>query len=135
MSRAEAEFKAFTEAKNEHGEAKYPYYQELQASMAGLLQAGLAPDYTSAYEAALALPTHANIRDALQKQQAERKAAAEAAAQAQAAPQKAQAASRARSQAVSVKSSTPSAMTVPDGKKGLREQLSEAVERTLSGRV
>ncbi len=42
---AEAQLKAFTDAKDEQGNAKYPHFEELKGTMAGILQAGLAQDY------------------------------------------------------------------------------------------
>ena len=123
-------WKTFTEAKNADGSLKYQYHEdeEVKGTMAGLLQAGLAQDYPSAYEAALRLPKHEHLKAALQEQQAvtkeaERVAAANATAQ------------RARSQAVSVKSSTPSTMAQPEGKKGLRDEISRAFDGVTSGRV
>lgn len=107
---------------------KYPHFETVKETMAGLLQSGLAEDYPSAYEAALRHPRHADIYEALQQQQAEQKEAERAAAQ------KAQV-GRARSQAVSVKSSTPSAMTQASGPKGLRDHISDAFDKVTSGRV
>lgn len=121
-------FKAFSEAKDESGESKYPYFEDVKGTMAGLLQAGLAQDYVSAYEASLRLPQHANIWEVLQQQQNAKTEAEKV----QAATQTAQ---RARSQAVSVKSSTPTVMAAADGKKGLREQLSEEFDRAAASRV
>jgi len=127
-NRAEQEYKAFTEARDDKGETKYPHFEAVKATMAGLLQAELAQDYPSAYEAALRMPQHADIWNAMQQQQAEQKEVERLAAE------KAKV-GRARSQAVSVKSSTPSAMTQPEGKKGLRDQLSDAFESVTAGRV
>lgn len=120
---------AFTTFTKDVNEGKYPHYEDVKPTMIGFLQAGLAEDYPSAYEAALRHPKHANLWDAMQKQQATEKEADTVKAAAETAK-------RARSQAVSVKSSTPTTQPAADGKKGLREQLSEAVDRTLaSGRV
>jgi hypothetical protein len=128
-NRAEHEYKAFTEARNEKGESKYPHFEAVKATMAGLLQAELAQDYPSAYEAALRMPQHAELWNAMQQQQASEKEAERlAAAKAQV--------GRARSQAVSVKSSTPTALTQQtDGKKDLRGTLSDAFDTVTSGRV
>jgi len=107
---------------------KYPHFEEVKATMAGLLQAELAQDYKSAYEAALRLPKHAAIFDAIQQQERE-KTEASLKAKAQASV------GSARAKAVSVKSSTPSgAITQVNGSKGLRESLSEAFD-TYDSRV
>ncbi len=122
---ATSDYKAFTEAKDEHGNPKYPYFEDVKGTMAGLLQADLAQDYPSAYEAAVRHPRHANIWEALQTQQsaqkeAERIAAATATAQ------------RARSQAVSVKSSTPSATAPTEGPKGRRDTIADAFDAAVT---
>ncbi len=121
-------YKAFTEAKDEKGNPKYPHVEAVKGTMAGLLQADLAQDYPSAYDAALRMPQHADIWNALQQQQATQKEADRLAAE--------QAkVGRARSQAVSVRSSTPSQMTQAEGPKSLRDQLSESFDRAAAGRV
>lgn len=127
-NKAASDYDAFTKAKDEHGQQKYPYLEDVKGTMAGLLQAGLAQDYPSAYEAAVRLPQHANIWEVMQKQQTTQTAAATV----QAATETAK---RARSQAVSVKSSTPTPTPAPDGKKGLREQISESWDAATAGRV
>ena len=107
----------------------YPHYQEVKATMAGILQAGLAQDYKSAYETAMALPKHSPLMEA-ERQQREQTEAAERAKQSQAVV------NRARSQAVSVKSSTPSGtMTQQAGNKSLRDELAANMEARLSSRV
>ena len=126
--RAAAEYKAFSEAKDEAGQSKYPHFEEVKGTMAGLLQADLAQDYPSAYEAALRHPRHANIFEAVQQQHAALKEA-ERVKVAQAA------ATRARSQAVSVKSSTPTTLAPQAGQKGLREQLAESFDAVTASRV
>ena len=126
--RAATEYKAFSEAKDEHGNQKYQYLEDVKGTMAGLLQADLSQDYPSAYDAALRHPRHANIWEAMQKQQAEQKEAERVTAA------KATA-TRARSQAVSVKSSTPTAMAHTEGNKGLRETLSETYDSVTARRV
>ena len=105
----------------------HPHYEEVKATMAGLLQSGLADDLESAYQAALRMPQHSQIYEAMQEQQRhadEEKRRAEAAAQVQ----------TARAKVVSVKSATPTQAS-GGGKKGLREQLAEAVDQALGGRV
>lgn len=107
-------------------EGKYPHFEEVKETMGGLLQSGLAEDYASAYEAALAMPKHRHLV-----------AAPQPAPTTPAAPvvDKTKEAQRARSQAVSVKSSTPSTMTQATGPKSLRDQLSEAYDGHAGGRV
>tara|TARA_R110000868_G_scaffold335787_2_gene596650 strand:- start:2584 stop:3636 length:1053 start_codon:yes stop_codon:yes gene_type:complete len=108
---------------------KYPHFEEVKGTMAGLLQAELAQDYESAYKTALRLPKHAAIFDAIQQQERE-KTEASLKAKAQAAV------GSARAKAVSVKSSTPSGQMSPvNGSKGLRESLSEAFDAYGESRV
>lgn len=109
-------------------EGKYPHYEEVKPTMAGLLQAGLYDDYPSAYEAALSLPKHAHLAPAPQPQQP---------AQSEATRQVAEKAKveRARSQAVSVRSSTPSTMTQAPQARDLRGTISEAFDSVTSRRV
>jgi len=108
---------------------KYPHYEEVKATMAGLLQSELAQDYPSAYEAALRHPRHADLYEQAQQQRTQQEQAA-AAAKSQAVV------NRARSQAVSVKTSTPSgAMTSANGNKSLRDQLSDAFDSATASRV
>jgi len=105
---------------------KFQHFEELKPTMAGLLQSGLATDYPSAYEAALAMPQHRHLQQPAPQPQTP---------PAPAAPDKNQQAQRARSQAVSVKSSTPSTMAPSTGPKGLRDTLSDAFDKAVSGRV
>lgn len=110
---------------------KYPHYEKVKDTMAGLLQAELAQDYASAYEAALRHPRHADLYEQAQLQRTQAEAAAKA-VQAQGV------ATRARSQAVSVKSSTPSGTMAqqPKGTTSLRDDLATAFDAvTSSGRV
>lgn len=109
-------------------EEKYPHYETVRDTMVGLLQAGLAQDYTDAYEAALRHPRHAEIFDAMQLQQ--READAAKAREVQQATVK-----RARSNVVSVASSTPSGTMSATGDKSLRDQLTENVRAAFGGRV
>lgn len=107
---------------------KYPHYATVKPEMAGLLQAGLAADLPSAYEAALRLPKHAEIFSSLQQQQAEAKAADELA-------KRRATVVRARSYAVSTSSSTPSSNMAASGAKGLRSMLEENTRAIGDGRV
>lgn len=107
---------------------KYPHYATVKSDMAGLLQANLAQDLPSAYEAALRLPQHSAIFDQMQQQQTDAKAAEAVAAR------KATVA-RARSNAVSTMSSTPSSNMAASGAKGLRNQIAENLRAIGDGRV
>jgi len=108
---------------------KYPHYESVKDTMAGLLQAGLAQDYQSAYEAALRHPRHNDIYEQAQQQRQQSEVAAQAA-------QKQAVATRARSQAVSVKSSTPSGtMTQAPANKSLRDDIASAFDAHSTGRV
>lgn len=110
-------------------EVKYPHYEEVKESMAGLLQAGFAQDYASAYETALRLPQYQHLFEAQQQQQRAQSDADKVAAQ------KAQV-TRARSNAVSVKTSTPSGPTnTPTENKSLREEIAANLDAVSSGRV
>ena len=108
---------------------KYPHYEAVKATMAGLLQSELAQDYPSAYEAALRHPRHADLfEQAQQQRQQQEQAAASAKSQA--------VVNRARSQAVSVKSSTPSGTMAPaNGNKSLRGDIEAAFDAHSTGRV
>ena len=108
---------------------KYPHYEAVKDTMAGLLQAELAQDYVSAYEAAIRMPKHADIWEAMQSQQRAQDDA-NARAQSQAVV------TSARSRTVSVKPATPSG-TNGSGKANpsLRESLSEAFDTMTSSRV
>lgn len=108
---------------------KYPHYEAVKDTMAGLLQAELAQDYASAYEAALRMPKHAEFFEAQQSQQRE-KAEADARAQSQATVD------RARAKTVSVRPATPSgAMTSGKANPSLRDTLSESFDTVTSSRV
>lgn len=122
----QSEYQRFINATDDKGQPKYPHFEAVKETMAGLLQAELAQDYESAYEAALRHPRHADIFQSMQQQQhqLEEQKRQEASRQA---------VNRARSGAVSVKSATPT-NTQTTGNKGLRESLSEAFD-AVSSRV
>lgn len=108
---------------------KYPHFETVRESMLGLLQAGLAQDLESAYEASLRLPQHSAIFEQMQAAQraAEEKAKAD---------ERARAVTRARSNAVSVKSASATGASSAQGKKGLRGAIEDAAETHFStGRV
>jgi hypothetical protein len=110
------------------GSDQYPHFAAVRETMAGLLQAGIATDLKGAYDAAVALPQHAELREAeqeQQRQQEEAKRAADAAA----------AAKRAKANAVSVRSATPNGTVTNSGKRGIRDLLSENLEAVGGGRV
>jgi len=107
---------------------RFPHFETVRATMAGLLQSGLANDLESAYLAALRMPQHSDIWEQMQQQQmqadAEKRKAEERAK-----------VEKARAQTISTRSATPSANANGNGKKGLRETLSETVDQVLGGRV
>src|SRR3990167_5066589 len=107
---------------------KYPHFDEVRDTMAGLLQANLADDLESAYDAALRHPRHADLWNAISEQKRaqdeEQKRVLEASR-----------VSKARGKAVSPASATPSGPT-EEKPKGLRAQLESATDAVLgSGRV
>lgn len=104
---------------------EFPHFSEVRATMAGLLQAGIAQDLKSAYEAALALPSHRELLEADRQQR-------EAAEAQRVAEEKKATANRARANNLSPKSATPAAPTV-SGKKGLRDILTDTVEQVMGG--
>ena len=118
----------FAEAKDTDGNPLYPHYETVRETMAQLLESGLAEDLTSAYEAALRHPRHAEIYDEISKQET---ASAEAA---KAAEIKAET-ERARGNAISVKSATP-AVTSSDSPKGVRGSIESAFDEVAgTGRI
>lgn len=121
-------YQQFTTAKDEQGNLKYPHFQAVKETMAGLLQAGLAQDYPSAYEAAIRHPSHDDIyQKVLADQRAVEDAKSRQASQA--------VVSRARSQNISPRSATPGPKTPVNGKQGLRDQLSNAFDEIVDSRV
>lgn len=108
---------------------KYPHFEAVKETMAGLLQAELAQDYASAYEAALRHPRHAEIFEAMQEQHRAQK-------EAEAKAKSAAVVNGARARAVSVKSSTHTGQQSNSaGKPSLRDSLSEAFDTHASSRV
>lgn len=114
QARLQGEIQAF--------QANAPHFEAVKQTMAGLLQYGVASDLKTAYEKAIRLD------DVLwQQHQAEQAQKAEAERRAALAQKKAA--------AVSPKSSSPTgAMATSGGKKGLRDQLSEAFDNVAGGR-
>ena len=107
---------------------KHPHFDEVRETMAGLLQANLADDLESAYQAALRHPRHTELWNAVQEQE---RSADETKRREQEAARLAQA----KGKAVSTRSSTPSAPAGSEKPKGLRAQIEAAAEQHLSGRV
>lgn len=108
---------------------KYPHFEAVKETMAGLLQAELAQDYASAYEAAIRHPRHEGIWEQVQTAQSTANIAAER--------EKANATAKgAKARATSTPSSSPSgAAPKLNGKQGLRDSLSEAFDSAMSSRV
>lgn len=118
----------FKAAKDANGQPLHPHFEAVKDTMAGLLQAGLADDLQSAYQASIRMPKHADIFEAQQRQQreAEEKRIAE---------EKAKEAQRARRNAVSTRSATPTGAVAGDQPKGLRATIASAVEERMAGRI
>lgn len=123
-----ASTKQTLEAFTQEAPTKYPHFEAVKQTMAGLLQAGLADDLPSAYDAALRHPRHADLFAELQQQQTAQQEAERKAAQAQKV-------GRARANAVSTASATPSGNMATTGDKGLREQIAENIRAIAGGRV
>ena len=107
---------------------KYPHFVEVKPTMAGLLQAGLAQDLQSAYQAALRMPQHSEIWEAVQQQQRETQEKEKAEAQRKAVE-------AARRNQVSPKTSSPAGPAQKGSTKGLRSQLESAFDEHVTGRV
>jgi hypothetical protein len=90
---------------------KYPHYEQVKATMQGLLQAGLADDMPSAYEAALRHPRHTDLYSAIQQQERE-------AEDRRVAEEKAKQAAAARANAFSPRSSAPTGVSTAKPKAG-----------------
>lgn len=115
----QSEIQRFSEGK--------PYFDAVRETMAGLLQSGVADTLQTAYDKAIRLHD-----DIWQKQQEE---AQQAKAQADAEARQKQVA-EAKAKAVSPRSSSPTGMmSSGNGKKGLRDILSEQLDAATSGRV
>lgn len=106
---------------------KYPHFEQVRETMAGLLQSGLADDLPSAYEAALRHPRHADIWEAMQQQQRE-------ADEKRQAEERRKTAQQARSKALSTPSS-PTATTATTAQKGIRGAIESAWDQHAEGRV
>ena len=107
---------------------KYPHFVEVKQSMAGLLQAGLAQDLPSAYEAALRLPNHFHLFEAQQQQQRQKEEQEKLEAQRKSVE-------AARRNQVSPKTSSPAGQGSKGSTKGLRSALESAFDEHTTGRV
>lgn len=120
QERAQQSLAAFEASPPEH-------YETVKATMAQILEAGLAQDLQSAYDAALRMPQHSEIFSALQEQERATK-------EAEKVRQAAEAAQRARRNTVSPRSATPAGKQQGD-KKGLRATLEDAFDEHTASRV
>lgn len=107
---------------------KYPHFAEVKQSMAGLLQAGLAQDLQSAYDAALRLPNHFHLFEAQQQQQRQKEEQERVEAQRRVAE-------AARRNQVSPRTSSPAGQASKGSTKGLRSTLEAAFDEHVTGRV
>jgi hypothetical protein len=119
--------KEFISAKDAGGNLLHPHVDAVRDTMAQILEAGLADDIPSAYEAAIRHPRHSDIFEQLQQQQTQQK-------DAERQQKMADEAKRARRQAVSPRTATPAGQG-STGKKGLRSVLEEQYDEHISGRV
>lgn len=103
---------------------KYPYFEQVRETMAGLLQAGLAHDLKSAYEAALRIPVHSDILEKIQSSNESKKR-----------EDAVKLAVSARAKAVSPRSSTPISSGGSAQGKGLRSMLEDIVQEYGNARV
>lgn len=105
---------------------KHPHYDEVRQTMSQLLEANLADDLESAYDAALKHPRHAALWQQIQEQ--DRAAQEEARRQ-----QEQQRVLKAKGKAVSTASATPSGGNSEDKPKGLRSSIESAFEQHAGG--
>lgn len=106
---------------------KYPHYETVKESMAGLLQSGQAQDLQDAYTKAI------RLNDDLWKLEQENTRKADEVARAEA---QRKAVANAKANAVSPRTATPSSAGKGESKKGLRATLESAFdEHTSAGRV
>lgn len=106
---------------------KYPQFDQVRETMAGLLRAGLVEDLDGAYKAALNMPQHAELKASLDQ-------ARQAAEEAKQREEAANAAKAARAKTVSPRSSTPAHQTKTEKGKGIRSTIEDAFN-AKSGRV
>ena len=118
----------FVAAKDASGNPLHPHFDSVRQTMDGLLRSGLAKDLQGAYDAALRLPQHADIFEAISEQK--RKLEEEAKAK-----EELDKAARARANAVSPKTATPTGSITGAGKKGLRSVLEDSYDQHVTGRI
>ena len=118
----------FATAVDKDGKALHPHFETVRQTMDGLLKSGLSKDLAAAYEAALRLPQHSALFDAMQKE-------TQAAADAQKQKEERERAERARANNLQPKTSTPTGSVDGTGKKGLRAALESAYDAHVTGRV
>jgi len=107
---------------------KHPHYDEVRNTMAQLLEANLADDLESAYQAALRHPRHEPLWQQVQQQDQQTQEEARRAAEAQRVL-------KAKGKAVSPASATPSGPGTEEKPKGLRSTLAAAFDAHVGGRV
>lgn len=125
-SRERSEYQQLSKQVDAFGK-DHEHLDQVRETMAGLLQAGLADDLESAYQAAIRLPRHSDIFDSMQAQKL-------AQDEAKKKEESARLAASARAKAVSPKSSTPAGVGKSAGSKGIRDILESAIDEH-SGRV
>jgi hypothetical protein len=118
----------FLEAKDAAGNPAHPHFDSVRETMRQLLEAGLAQDLQSAYDAALRLPQHSPLFEQLQQQKI---AAEEAEKQKKIAEQ----AALARRNNVQVRGGTPKTPGTSTTAKGIRASLEDAFDQHVPGRV
>lgn len=105
---------------------QYPFFEQLKEHMAGLLQAGLAPDLKSAYDKALRLNDDLFQQSQQQQREKEEQVKRE---------RLAKEAQGAKAKAVSPKTSTPVGTSTKGERKDLRGTLEQAFDEVVPQRV
>ena len=122
-----AEERATTQVESLANDQKYPHFNQVRETMAGLLRAGLVEDLQGAYQAALNMPKHAELKASLHEaKQAEEEAKKKA--------DSVNLAASARAKVISPRSSTPAQLTKHETGKGIRSAIEDAFN-SKSGRV
>ena len=125
---AQQQARDFMSAKDATGNTAHPHFDVVRETMSQLLEAGLAEDIPSAYEAAIRHPRHSDLFDQLQQQKQEQN-------EAERKRKAAEDAQRARRNTISPRTATPASAVTTTGKKGLRATLEDAYDEHASGRV
>ena len=121
------EIQHFSSMKDSSGNPAHPHYEAVKDTMAKLLEAGVAEDLDSAYDAALRLPQHSDIYEVMQTEQRERE-------EAEKQRKLREETERAKRNVVSVKGQAPKTKTTGTDK-SLREELEESYDSVISARV